>query len=327
MQELVATTVPSQIATLYTVMSRWSLYLMVPVFYLLRCVEDPLKLLSKFAPLNPIKRWVHVVPEWIRMDSELGLQINKYDGLIMDSIIKFEQPKLFEAMLDTWPTLATRALSFDWDCQWDDNISHMIYHGLWHINYFLIAIRHGLDVNIIPDYHVLDKLLVNTRFVSHRDPWQLNLLPLLVTYGLSDFICEHGTPMKFILHFMDDQDFSIAFNNWRGTEIYFAMLTLESAGYQYMLPEGLIKIEIALKNEWVDQPRKAELMKEHLDRIMNRPLTLTEISRNKIRSNLGGSYLCIKATQLGLPPALVKVVTMEDIRNSLLFKGLSPAEI
>ena len=328
-QELVPTTGPCKSRKYHSSRCRWSYNLIVPVFYLLQCAGDPVKLLRKCATLNPIKRWVHVIPQEItqKLDPDYGLEIRKSDNNILYAIANFQQANLFEAMLDIWPTLTTQPLSFDWDFQWSDNISQVIFDRLHKIDYLLIAIRHGLDVNIIPDYHVLDMLLINALYVSTSEPYPMNLMPLLVTYGLTDFSCEADTPMRFILHFTADQECDYPDYNWRGTEIYFAMVILESVGYQYMLPEGLIEIERALKKKWVDRPRKAELMQEHLDRIMNHPLTLTEISRNKIRSNLGGSYLCIKATQLGLPPALVKVVTMEDIRNSLLFDGRSPAEI
>ena len=328
-QELVPTRPPCLSPKHYSSLCRWSYNLIVPVFYLLHGAGDPVKLLRKCASLNPIQRWVHVLPHELSkpLSPDYGLEIRKSDENILYAIANFQQSNLLEAMLDIWPTLATRPLSFDWDFQWSDNISQVIFDRLHRIDYLLIAIRHGLDVNIIPDYHILDLLHLNAHYVSARDPYPLNLMPLLVTYGLTDFRCEEDTPMRFILHFTADQEYDYPDYNWRGAEIYFAMVILESAGYQYMLPDGLVDIEIALKKKWVDQPRKAELMQEHLDRIMNRPLTLTEISRNKIRNNLGGSYLCIKATQLGLPPALVKVVTMEDIRNALLFDGLSPAEI
>ena len=120
------------------------------------------------------------------------MEISKDEQNILYTIVYYH-PNLFEAMLDTWPTLATQALSFDWDYQWSDNISDVLFERLQNVHYWLIAIRHGLDVIISPDYHVLDLLRDNALFVNISDPYQLNLLPLLVTYGLSDFICDHGT--------------------------------------------------------------------------------------------------------------------------------------
>ena len=308
---------------------RRSFNLIVPVFYILRIVQYPNKLMSKFATMNAYKRWVHVVPEGApsHLDQVNGMQIMKYEQNILRAILNFHQPALFHAMLVTWPTMTTQPAPFDWAHEWSDDLSMVLHDELPCMEYLVIAIRHGLDVNQTQEYHVIDKLRDNVRDRCFNDPYALNFLPLLVTYGLTDFRCEAKTPMRFILHFDFDYYYRLDINQWHGTEIANAMIILESVGYQYLLPEGVIELEMSLIKKWVRRQRKIPYMQEHLDRIMNRPLTLTEISRNKIRNNLGGSYLCKKATKLGLPPALVKVVTMEDIRNSLLFDGRSPAEI
>ena len=308
---------------------RRSFNLIVPVFYTLRTVQYPLKLLSKFASMNPYKRWVHIVPEAEprHMDRDNGMQIRKYNTSILRIIIEFHQPALFNALLVHWPTMITQPAPFDWDHKWSDDLSMVLHDELQCMEFLVIAIRHGLDVNKTPENHVIDKLRDNVRDLDFDDPYQLNFLPLLVTYGLTDFHSDQKTPLKFILHFDSDYYYRQNDYRWRGIEIDNAMIILESVGYQYLLPKGLIELEMALIKKWVHRPRKAHYMQEHLDRIMNRPLTLTEISRNKIRFNLGGAGLCIKATKLGLPPALVKVVTMVEIRNALLFNGRSPADI
>ena len=299
-------------------------FLVVPVFYLLKDTAKAIKLMPKFKTQDPLRHWTHIIPvEGLPIVNEdLGMEIVEYKDSILYTIANFDQPTLFNALLTTWPTLVSEPIHFTWGSRdYSDSLSVVLYGFLLSAENLIIAIRHGLDINLSPVVHVIDRLHNHAKSNMHTTSAAVDRFTMLITYGLTDFECATGTPMNFLLDFKKDQPLF----GWNENSIINAITLMESVGYQYTLSKDPISIEKGLIGKWAYALDKVLLLKQHLHRISNRPLTLTEISRNKIRYNLGGSNLCNKATQLGLPPALVKVVTMQDIRNSLRFNGLKLA--
>ena len=229
-------------------------YLVVPVFYLLGAVDDPVKLLSLFGSNDLFRQWIHIVPYDYpqKLDQDRQLTIVEYNQNIFYAVANLFIPNLFEAMLTTWPTLISKPLRFEWYRDYADSLPVVLYGILFLHDFLHIAIRHGLDMNISPNCHVLDRIYELVKCRRHVTfGADIDSFILLITYGLSDFECGHGTPMEFILHFVKD----VENYQWEDSSVNHAVALLESVGYQHTLGKNPIPIEREMHLKMVKERR------------------------------------------------------------------------